>query len=101
MLVRVDRVITAVDQCHAEIDERISRDGAALSCFDNSFLDCRPEVLRDRTAEDLIDPFETRSAIERLEDAFAIPELTASARLFLVPALDLDLLRDRFLVRNL
>jgi hypothetical protein len=71
-----------------------------LSSFDDSFLDRGTEILRDRTAKDLIDPFETGTRGQRFKDTFAISELSAPARLFLVTSLDFYLLRDRFLVRN-
>ena len=100
MLVRIDRVIAAVDQRDLEIDQRITGDGAALRGFDNSFFDRRTEILRNRAAEDFVDPFKSAAAFERLEDTFAIAELPASAGLFLMAALNFDLLRDRFLVRN-
>src|SRR5688500_15445825 len=100
MLVGIYGVITAVDERNAEIDERISRHGPALRGFDNAFFDRRTEVLRYRPAEDLVHPLETRTAFERLEDHLTIAELPASAGLFLMAALDLDLLRDRFLVRH-
>src|SRR5688572_4067288 len=101
MLVGIDRVIATVDKRDAKIDKRIAGYRTALCSLDDPFFHGRSEVLRDRTAEDLVYPFETGSAIEWFKDALAIPELPASAGLLLVPALYLDLLGDRFLVRHL
>src|SRR5258708_28470308 len=101
MLVRTDCLIAAVDHRYLKIDQRVTRNRSALRCLDDSFLDGGPEILRHRAAKDLVHPFETSAAIERFEDAFAITELSAPTGLFLVAALHLDLLSDRFLVRHL
>src|SRR5436190_1854230 len=101
MLIRIDGVITSVDQSHFEIDKRISGDRTACGGFDDSFFDRGPEILRNRTAEDLVDPFKPTASGKRLEDALTVAELAAPTRLFLMPALNLDLLCDRFFIRNL
>ena len=36
----------AVNQLNFEIDQRITGDGAMRCCFDNSFLNRRPKLLR-------------------------------------------------------
>ena len=101
VLIGVDRVVTSIDQRDAKVYEGIACNGSALRGFDYSFLHGGTEILRDRAAEDLIDPFETRPAIKRFKDHFTVSELTAATGLFLMPALNFDLLRDRLLVRNL
>src|SRR5438309_6407328 len=101
MFVRVDGVIAAIDQSHFKIDERISGNGPRCCCLKNAFLDRRPEVLRNAAAKDLIDPFKTFAAPFWLKYDLAISKLSASAGLFLVSTLNLDRLRDGFLIRDL
>ena len=100
MFVRIDRVRASVDQRHFKINERITRDGSALRGFDNAFFDRGTEVRGNASPEDLVNPFESAASFKRFEDTFAIAELSASARLFLVSALNFDLLRNGFLIRN-
>ena len=69
--------------------------------LDDPFFDRGAEVLRHRAAEYLIYPLKSTAAFERFEDTFAVAKLPASARLFLVSALDLCRRGDRFLVRHL
>ena len=101
MLVRVNGVITAVDEGHLKINKRVTGNGTAGGCLDNAFLDRRAEILRHCTAKDLIHPLKSGPALQRFKNDLAIAKLSAAARLFLVPALDLDLLGDGFLVRYL
>ena len=101
VFVTVNCVIAAVDQSHLKIDQRITGDGTTGSGFDDAFFDGGAKILRNRTAEDLVDPFETGTAFERLKYAFAIAKLSASARLFLMSALNFDLCRDGLFIRNL
>src|SRR5688572_27030064 len=92
---------TAVDERDLEIDKRITGNGSAHSGFKYSFLDRRAEVLGHRSAKDLVHPHKAFAALQRFENYLAVPELPASAGLLFMTALDLGLLRDRFLVRNL
>ena len=101
MLVGIDRVITAVNERYLKIYQRITGDGTGSCGLDDAFFDGGAEILRNGTAKDLVHPFESGAACKWLENDFAIAKLPASAGLFLVPSLDLDLLSDRFFVGNL
>jgi hypothetical protein len=78
----------AVGQRDPEIHDRVPRQPAALGGFPDSLLDGRTEVLRNRSAEDLVDELEPAAARQGLQFDPAVPELPAPSGLFLVTPLD-------------
>jgi len=64
-------------------------------------VDRRPELLRHRATKDLVFENKTTTARHWLKHTLAIAKLPTTARLFLMPSLNLGALRDRFFVRNL
>src|SRR5437879_5968505 len=68
--------------------------------FDDSFFNRRTILLRHGATENLVFENESFAAWQRLENYFAVSELSAAAGLFLVTALHLSALRDRLFVRN-
>src|SRR5437016_5898792 len=68
--------------------------------FDDSFFNRRTILLRHGATENLIFENESFAAWQRFKDDFAIAKLSATAGLFLVTALHLSALRDRFFVGN-
>ena len=74
-----------------------SSDGAGCGGLNYAFLDRWAEILRNRSAKDLIHPFKSATAFERLKYALAITKLAASAGLLFMTTLDLDRCGDRFL----
>jgi hypothetical protein len=55
-------MIRTIDQLDFEIDQRVTGDGAMSRGFDDSFFNCRPELLRDRSAKNFVFKFETSAA---------------------------------------
>src|SRR5262245_10466541 len=91
-------MIRAVDQFDFEIDQRISSERASGSGILDSLFDRGTPLLRNRAAEDLVFKLRSAAARERLENAFAVAELSATTRLFLMAPLHLHTIFDRFAI---
>ena len=93
-------MIRAIDQLRLEIHERVTGNRAVRGSFDNAFLDRRAILLWHCAAKNLVFKDKSFTARQRFEDHLAIAKLSAPAGLFLMPALHLGALRNRFFVRN-
>src|SRR5215510_11033548 len=94
-------MILAVDELNFEVDHRIARDGATRRRVLDSLLYRRPPLLRDRAAEYFVLKLEPAAAWQSLEHASRFAKLTATARLFLVPADDFGTALECFKIGNL
>src|SRR5262245_17607170 len=99
-VIRIHRMIRAVDQFDFEIDQRIARERPPGRGIFDALLDRGPPLLRYCAAEDLVFKLKPAAARERLEDTLAIAELTATTGLFLVAPLHFHAIFDRFTVRH-
>ena len=97
---RIDIVVRAVVEHHAEIHHGEAGQEAALGGFHNALLHGGDVVLGDGAAEDLVDEFELGAARERFHLDPAVAKLTVTAGLFLMAALDVGVTADGLAVRN-
>src|SRR3954454_17100581 len=82
-LIRIDFVITAEYQTHADVHELVAGEEATLHRVSNSALDGLDVFLRNRTARDLV--FDNKTFTRsRLDLDLHVSKLTTTAGLFLV-----------------
>src|SRR5260370_41843767 len=98
---RIDVVILTVQQTDAEVDDRKSRQESLASRVLNPFFHRRNVLARNRSAEDLVDKFEIRSAGQRLNRDLAVGELSMSGGLVFVASMRIGGFGDGLAVRNL
>src|SRR6267142_3519691 len=98
---RIDVVVRAVVQDHAEIDCRESCKNPLLPRFLNSFFDRWNKIPRNRTAEDFVYEFKVATARQWLHADFAITILAVTAALLLVLTLNIGPSLDRFTIWDL
>ncbi len=80
--------------------QRKPRDSAFAESQSHALLHRGNELAGNGAADHFIDEFEPLAALERFDAQEHFPELPCAARLFLVAAMSLSLLRDRFPIRN-
>src|ERR1700742_1434947 len=91
----------AVNQFNLKIDQRVPGDCTTRRRILDAFFDCRPPLLGNRAAENLIDKFKTAAARQRLKDAGRFAKLAAPTGLFLVTANDLSAASEGFKISDL
>ena len=100
-LVRVDRVVGAVEQLDLEVHERETGQDAPLGRFMDPLLNGRDELARNRSAHDMIFEADSVTALGGEDTHPAIAELSSATRLLLVPALSFRSRPNRLTVRDL
>src|SRR5262249_18741482 len=98
---RIDVVIFAVIENGAKISHRKSRKVTADGRVPDPLFNGRNPVLRNRTAENVVNEFDPLATLDRFELHAAYAELAVTARLLLVFALRVSFAANRFAVRNL
>ncbi len=98
---RIDIVIGAVIKFDFEIHHWIACEKTFFRRFNQTFLDGRNVVLRDRAAEDAIDELKALAAPKRCDPYPAVAELPMAAGLLLVTALNIGCAANGFAIRNL
>src|SRR5438477_7653415 len=99
-VIRIDRVVFAVDQRHLDIDHGITGDHALGHVIDDALLHRGAEALGDRAPEDLVLPDETLAALGwgHLDDADSV--LAVATGLLDMPALGATVARDGLAIRD-
>ena len=92
-------MIAAVNQRRFQADDRISGQNALLDAVLQSLFNCREEVARNSTAEDILSKYQS-FAVARLKLNPDVAVLAMTTRLFLMLALNLNRLADGFTVSD-
>src|SRR5690606_20015077 len=95
---RVDAVIAAEEAFGLEVDHGEAGDDPALRRLLDALVDRGDELAGDDAADDRVDEVVALATPARAEPHVAVAELTAPARLFLVPAMALGGGPDRFTI---
>src|SRR5919204_40986 len=97
----VDRMRRPVEQADLDVDQWIAREDALLHGLADALLHRRPEILWDRSAEDLVFPDESGPAWHRRDLDHAMAVQACATRLLLVLLFRAGTACDRLLVGHL
>src|SRR5690242_14330590 len=91
----------AVDDSDANIHDRIAGDNTALQRLLDTLFDARDKLLRNRSANDLVDKFKALTGLQRLDFQLAVAILAGTACLALKGNAGRRLAMDAFAIGHL